>query len=208
MPKNPRPPGWIVTDPDWEGTTRAERRNAQNTYDLLVEQEKANNLAQEKLKQDRENAEMQAQATIQATIQAEKDRFLYQALLQQSQQNFEEEQRKIRLCDNLGIDYEDIKEFDTYLYLGDGVKNNRIDELNTIISNKEKTLRNYRDNRPNEKSIKEQYKRQISNIESKIRFAKTETEYSTQGIYLGIIDMLVIFFLIMGCFPRYRLRFI
>lgn len=204
MPQNRRPPGWLVTDPDWEGTTRAERRNAQNTYDLLVEQEKANDLAQEKLKQDRENAAMQAQAT----IQAERDKFLYQALLQQSQQNYEEEQRKIRLCDDLGIDYEDIKEFDIYLYAGNGDKNNKIDELDEIISKKEKLLNNYRNDKPDEKNIREQYKRQISSIESEIRSAKKDIAYPTQSIYLGSIDMLVIFFLIMGCFPRYRFRYI
>ena len=72
MPQNRRPPGQLPNgDPDWDGTTVAERRHAQNTYDLLVEQEKANELAKEKLQQDRENAEKIAKTV----KEAEEDRF-------------------------------------------------------------------------------------------------------------------------------------
>lgn len=78
MPQNRRPPGWLPNgDPDWDGTTVAERRQAQNTYDLLVEQEKANELAKEKLQQDRENARLareNAERIAEATREAEEDR--------------------------------------------------------------------------------------------------------------------------------------
>lgn len=50
MPVNRRPPGWLDNgDPDYKGTTVAERRQMQNTWDLLAEQERANQIEQEKL---------------------------------------------------------------------------------------------------------------------------------------------------------------
>lgn len=147
MPQNRRPPGWLVDDPNWEGSTLAERRNAQNTYDLLVEQEKANELAKEKIKQDRENAEIKAKAI----RQAEEDKFLYQAYLQSKQQSFEEEQRKLKLCDDLGVDYKDLKKFDYFLGLTNKGITTEIETIETEITTADKQLNNLKNNTPENK---------------------------------------------------------
>jgi len=57
MPNNRRPPGWFNSDPNWSDTTIAERRQAQNTWDLLAEQEKSNQIAREKLELEKEKFE-------------------------------------------------------------------------------------------------------------------------------------------------------
>lgn len=51
MPKNSRPGGIFGNlDYDMKGTTLAERRQMQNTWDLLAEQEKANELEKERIR--------------------------------------------------------------------------------------------------------------------------------------------------------------
>ena len=70
MPRNRRPQSYIVSNPDYQNTTIEQRRQMQNTWDLLEQQEIANDLAQQKLKQDEINSKRQAEATIQAAREA------------------------------------------------------------------------------------------------------------------------------------------
>ena len=79
MPSNMRPGRYI--DPIRKNQSIAEIEDAQNTWDLLNEQEKANKLAQEniniqqqKIEEERENAERIANAT----KQAEKERQMHE----------------------------------------------------------------------------------------------------------------------------------
>lgn len=119
MPQNRRPPGWLPNgDPDWDGTTVAERRQAQNTYDLLVEQEKANELAKEKLQQDRENARLareNAERIAEATREAEEDRLENELYVQQRQHELDKEMRYYKLCDELGLNYDDIRKLSLWV---------------------------------------------------------------------------------------------
>ena len=56
MPRNVRPSGWYYDgNPDYKNTTVAQRRQMQNIWDLLAEQEKANELTQEKIRQQKIN---------------------------------------------------------------------------------------------------------------------------------------------------------
>ena len=69
MPTNSRPKKFF--DPYRQNQSLAEIEDAQNQWDLLNAQETANRLKQQQMQEERENAEMIADAT----IQAEEDRF-------------------------------------------------------------------------------------------------------------------------------------
>lgn len=97
MPRNQRPSGLFGEfDYGWEGTTLSERIQAQNQWDLLEAQEKANKLAQEKL--DLEKAKY-------------KNYLEQNEQLQEQAKIIQEEESKKKLCENLGISYTDLKEF-------------------------------------------------------------------------------------------------
>ena len=144
MPNNRRPDGWIVSNPDWEGTTRAQRRQAQDTWDLLAEQEKANELSKQKIEEDRENAKRIAEAT----KQAEKDRYeneldleirrqVSERQIEESRQDHEELMRQKKMCEVLGMDYDEI------LIFKDRIDNWNIDILkqcNKLGEEKEKII--------------------------------------------------------------------
>ena len=65
MPRNQRPSGLFGEfDYGWEGTTLNERIQAQNQWDLLAEQEKANQIEQEKLEFMKEQAYKKERAEV------------------------------------------------------------------------------------------------------------------------------------------------
>lgn len=162
----------------WEERDQADARNKQHEkqlnelQNLRAEQERSNQLAQQMIYEERANAERIAQAT----VQAEKEKALYQAILQQQQHTFEEEQRKIRLCDDLGVDYEEIKIFEDYLSNGDNEISEKIDSLNKAIECKEKLLEECRNNRPDSKSIIEKYDNEIKELQLNIPGVKEEVK--------------------------------
>ena len=114
-----------------------------NAADTRYEQQEAikqqlqeqNNIEQQKIQSERENAELKARAI----RQAEEDKFLYQAYLQSKQQSFEEEQRKLKLCDDLGVDYEDLKKFDYYLGLTNKEITSEIEAIESEMEIKSKS---------------------------------------------------------------------
>lgn len=92
MPRNQRPGGLFGEfDYGWEGTTLNERIQAQNIWDLLEAQEKANQIEQEKLNLMKEQA--------------------YENSLSQEEELQDQEDYRRRLCEDLGISYIDFKEF-------------------------------------------------------------------------------------------------
>lgn len=112
MPKNPRPSGLFGDlDYGWKGTTLNERIQAQNQWDLLEAQEKANELEEEKLAMQEEMLEEErrnADKIADATRKAEEDRKKHQLDLEEMHQNYDKEMRYNKLCDDLGLDYEDL----------------------------------------------------------------------------------------------------
>lgn len=97
MPRNQRPVGLFGEfDYGWEGTTLNERIQAQNIWDLLDAQEKANQIEQEKLNL------MKEQAYENSLSQKEEI---------QDQDKQDQEDYRRRLCEDLGISYIDFKEF-------------------------------------------------------------------------------------------------
>lgn len=126
MPKNSRP--WIF-DPYYEKSSLKEIQEAQNQWDLLNEQEKANRLAEEKLQQEkelervrreeeRENAELIAEATKQAEQERyeneqniEKQRQQHNEKMEELRQKNDEINRYLKLCDNIGMNFEEIMKF-------------------------------------------------------------------------------------------------
>ena len=115
MPSNVRPGFGSVGH---EYKNYEELKNAQNQWDLLEEQEKANKLAQEniniqqqKLEEERENARIIANATRQAEI----DRHKNELKIQKKQIEHDNKLKYIELCDALGVVYKDIEEFNSWL---------------------------------------------------------------------------------------------
>ena len=97
MPRNQRPGGLFGEfDYGWEGTTLNERIQAQNIWDLLDAQEKANQIEQEKLNLMKEQAY---------------ENSLNQKEELQDQVKQDQEDYRRRLCEDLGISYIDFKEF-------------------------------------------------------------------------------------------------
>ena len=97
MSRNQRPNGLFGEfDYGWEGTTLNERIQAQNIWDLLDAQEKANQIEQEKLNLMKEQAY---------------ENSLSQEEELQDQVKQDQEDYRRRLCEDLGISYIDFKEF-------------------------------------------------------------------------------------------------
>lgn len=150
-------------------------------------------MEQQRIQADKENAQIKAKAI----RQAEEDKFLYQAYLQIKQQNFEEEQRKIRLCDDLGVDYEEIVLFISNLEIGDKEILEKIDNLNKTIEYKEKSLREYRNNKPNRSRVTKSFEDKIRSLHSEINSIKNSKSISVVRITINIF---AVFFIIMFAF--------
>ena len=108
MPSNRRPQ--TLFDPIYKGTLQ-EIKDAQNQWDLVEAQEKANKLQEQKMQQDKENAERIANAT----RQAEEDRYNNELELEEIRQQHDDEKRYKKMCDDIGVVYKDIVEFGEWL---------------------------------------------------------------------------------------------
>ena len=93
MAINRRPSGWLYNgDPDYKGTTVAERRAIQNQIDIEDQLIKNNKLLEEQIEQDKKLQRAQ------------------RAILLQDEREGEREAAEER-CEKLGLDLEDIEEF-------------------------------------------------------------------------------------------------
>ena len=119
MSRNLRP-SW--TTPGYENMDYGNLQNAQNQYDLLVAQEKANEIAEKQLQNQKEMQKRQ--------LQHEADMKQQEAIIellkiQQQSELMEQElenqliQRRKELCDKYDVDYNDIEKFVCILNLGD-----------------------------------------------------------------------------------------
>lgn len=141
MPFNRMPSGWLYDgNPDYKGTTVAERRAIQNQINLIQEQERANKLQQERIEQDKLNA----QTIASATIIAEHSRYEHELELQQNLIQLEEHNRFIQLCDNLNVDYDEIKLFEKIITQPDEQNYNNLLLLKqqkiNLVKDKEKEI--------------------------------------------------------------------
>lgn len=176
MPINRRPPGWLDNgDPDYKGTTVAERRQMQNTWDLLEQQEVANNLAVKQLEIDERKIESEKQNAdniARATIEAEEIR--RQGLIETElmRQSHEELMRKMKLCDDLNIDYKDIIKFNDYLNTSNNSIETKINDIQTSISSCQNSIQyiNRIENTRKDPTIELDIK--INNIKAEITSSK------------------------------------
>ena len=150
MPKNIRPYGWFDTgDPDYKDTTVAERRQMQNTWDLLEQQEISNKLKEQELElekqkliQKEESDERLAQA-----ILDNKTKELQEAIeLQYMKQEHDLYMRNLGLCDKLNISYDLLSKFKQYLNQSD--YDNELELLHNEIRDKETYLKTLHSNSP------------------------------------------------------------
>lgn len=118
MSRNLRP-SW--TTPGYENMDYGNLQNAQNQYDLLVAQEKANELKQQEIKNQKEMQERQLQHEANMKQQ---EAVIELLKIQQQSELMEQElenqliQRRKELCDKHDVDYNDIEKFVCILNLG------------------------------------------------------------------------------------------
>lgn len=96
MTINRRPSGWLYNgDPDYKGTTVAERRAIQNQIDIEDQLIKNNKLLEEQIEQDKKLQHVQ------------------RAIFFQQEREADEREREAdeRKCEKLGLDLDDIEEF-------------------------------------------------------------------------------------------------
>lgn len=134
MPRNVRPSGWYYDgNPDYKNTTVAERRQMQNTWDLLAEQEKANELTQEKIRQEKINNDNLIDAIDRNNLMNKKINDDNNNALKEIE-NMKLQRLKLehfyKICENEGIDYDDIELFFQKLQEPDPVIMNKINILN------------------------------------------------------------------------------
>lgn len=102
MAINRRPSGWLYNgDPDYKGTTVAERRAIQNQIDIEDQLIKNNKLLEERIKQDKKLQHVQ------------------RAIFFQQEKEADERKREAdeRKCEKLGLSLDDIEEFmDSMIY--------------------------------------------------------------------------------------------
>ena len=119
MSRNLRP-SW--TTPGYENMDYGNLQNAQNQYDLLVAQEKANEIAEKQLQNQKEMQKRQLQH--EADMKQQEAIIELLKIQQQSElmkQELENQliQRRKELCDKYDVDYNDIEKFVCILNLGD-----------------------------------------------------------------------------------------
>lgn len=160
MPNNRRPPGWFNSDPNWENTTIAQRRQAQNTWDLLAEQEKSNQIAEEKLE-----------------IEKEKLEYMKQKDLKQNDNNTSisnkeilsmDKFKQIHLSNSVGINYSELELFFGILEHGNIELLNEIQDIKLKIQNSN--------------NEEERYK-----LEDKIMSLKLKNEKFKEDVYIKFI---------------------
>lgn len=158
MSRNQRPAGLFGEfDYGWEGTTLNERIQAQNIWDLLDAQEKANQIEQEKLNL------MKEQAYENSLSQKEEI---------QDQDKQDQEDYRRRLCEDLGISYIDFKEFlSIYNIDKEEIKRQIILES---IEEGQKVIDELKENLENLKPNTKKLKRKVEQIKSEnIKLSKS-----------------------------------
>lgn len=136
MPRNPRP-GGLFGDMEygWNGTTLNERIQAQNQWDLLAEQERANEINEERLRIEKERLAQQ-QKEYKDSMQAAK---LVDESNKQKIKSMEV-LRLMQLCDNVGTDFNDIATFAIKYF--ESVDINTIQQYNNQINQISKEIQN------------------------------------------------------------------
>lgn len=117
---------------------------------------KANELMEQRMAEERENAEKIARAT----IQAEQNRYENELILEAIRTQNEENERKIRLCDNVGADYNELIRFDRYIADADNL--DKINKLEEEIKELENNLQDFCSKEPTEKSVYLEYESKIN----------------------------------------------
>lgn len=150
MPKNIRPYGWFDTgDPDYKGTTVAERRQMQNTWDLLEQQEISNKLKEQELELEKQKLiqKEESDEKLAQVILDNKTKELQQiAELQYMKQEHDLYMRNLSICDKLNISYNLLLKFKQYLDQSD--YDNELELLHNEIRDKETYLRTLYNNAP------------------------------------------------------------
>ena len=162
MLNNRRPSGWLYNgDPDYEGTTVAQRRAIQNQLDLLEAQQLSNELVEQKMKEDKDNANLIANATINASkLKSENDLKLHQI-----KNNDDEYKRKLTLCDNLGLDYTEINNLINNILEPDSTKMKKLNDLNLELT-----------------ELKNKYSNTVKSKTSYVDFKINEVQNKLQGL--------------------------
>lgn len=106
MPKNLRPSK--LFDPIRQDQSLSEIENAQNQWDLLEAQEKANEIAQQRLDEERKKNN--------DFLYAEEKRLQHEEDLEITKQNNNIEMRYNKLCDDFGLNYEDLCDLETLFH--------------------------------------------------------------------------------------------
>lgn len=184
MPNNRRPSGWLYNgDPDYKGTTVAERRHMQNTWDLLAEQEKANQIELEKIEQDRINNNNLID-TIERSNKLNKlmNEANNKALLETERLKTERLQLEhyYKICDDIGIDYEDIKLFLNNLEKSNSVIDLKLNELYVQLD----ILKNKKYNKKHDKY--NEYVNSYNRI--LIKLQNTKQELDTLSIFTKLFN--------------------
>lgn len=184
MPRNVRPSGWYYDgNPDYKNTTVAERRQMQNTWDLLAEQEKANDLTREKIKQEKINNDNLIDAI-------NKSNLINKKINDDNNQTLKEiedmklERLKLehyyKICEAKGIDYDDIKLFLQKLQESNPNILNEINTLNKKLEDLNKTKIKTYHNKYNE------YVNSYNKVLIKLK--ETEEELSNISIFTKLFN--------------------
>lgn len=123
----------------WEADAASKRYEKQR--ELVEEQRRANELAEKQLQNQKEMQERQLQHEAdmrEKDRQAEKDNILAQYALMELEEARKQKERKVQLCDEHDIDYNDIQGFIQYLNTPEDSTLQKVEELYTKRNNYEK----------------------------------------------------------------------
>lgn len=150
MAINRRPSGWLYDgNPDYEGTTVAERRAIQNQIDLIDAQEESNRLEEKKIEQqyklalEQKEHELElARLNNESELKRLEQENEYNKKLEAERQNFNNIQRHKNLCDNLNVDYNTLIDFEDILINKSLFAKECLENISSAILIKEQTKRN------------------------------------------------------------------
>lgn len=123
----------------WEADAASKKYEKQK--ELVEQQRRANEIAERQLQNQKEMQERQLQHEAdmrEKDRQAEKDNILAQYALMELEEARKQKERKIQLCDEHDIDYNDVQEFIQYLNMPEDKTLQKIEELHTKRDNYEK----------------------------------------------------------------------
>ena len=123
----------------WEADAASNRYNKQK--ELVEQQKRANEIAERQLQSQKEMQKRQLQHEAdmrEKDRQAEKDNILAQYALMELEEARKQKERKVQLCDEHDIDYNDIQGFIQYLNTPEDNTLQKVEELYTKRNNYEK----------------------------------------------------------------------